>query len=106
MIFSVSWAMALSFALVVYVLPASVVGAVSGGLTSALLRQEWGDREAALDIVFASVLMVLSMFVLNVIYRNSTTVSFAALLGVGLTISTASVVVRHLILLTLRSSNQ
>ena len=96
--------MALWFALVAYVLPASVLGAVAGGLTSAVLRQEWGDREAALDIVFASVLMVLSMFVLNVIYRNSTTVSDSALLGVGLTVSTASVVVRHLILLTVRSS--
>ena len=95
--------MALWFALVAYVLPASVLGAVAGGLTSAVLRQEWGDREAALDIVFASVLMVLSMFVLAVIYRNSTTVSDSALLGVGLTVSTASVVVRHLILLTLRS---
>ena len=95
--------MALFFALVVYVLPASVLGAVAGGLTSAVLRQEW-DREAAVDIIFASVLMVLSMFVLNVIYRNSTTDSFPALLGVGLTISTASVVVRHLILVTLRFS--
>ena len=74
-----------------------MLGAVAGGLTSAVLRQEWGDREAALDIVFASVLMVLSMFVLAVIYRNSTTVSFPALLGVGLTVSTASIVVRHLI---------
>jgi urea transporter len=88
----------------VYVLPASVLGAVAGGLTSAVLRQEWGDREAALDIVFASVLMVLSMFVLAVIYHNSTTVSFSALLGVGLTVSTAGVVARHLILLKLRSS--
>ena len=96
--------MAVIFGLVVYVLPASVLGAVAGGLTSVLLRQEWGTREAALDIIFASVLMVLSMFVLAVIYRNSTTVSFSALLGVGLTVSTASVVVRHLILLTLRSS--
>ena len=96
--------MALWFALVAYVLPASVLGAVAGGLTSAVLRQEWGDREAALDIILASVLMVLSMFVLAVIYRNSTTVSFSALLGVGLTISTAGVVARHLILLTLRSS--
>jgi hypothetical protein len=81
-----------------------MLGAVAGGLTSALLRQEWGDREAALDIILASVLMVLSMFVLAVIYHNSTTVSDSALLGVGLTISTAGVVVRHLILLTLRSS--
>jgi hypothetical protein len=78
-------------------LPASVLGAVAGGLTSALLRQEWGDREAALDIIIASVLMVLSMFVLAVIYSNSPTVSFSALLGVGLNVSTASVVVRHLI---------
>ena len=96
--------MALAFALVVYVLPASVLGAVAGGLTSAVLRQEWGDREAALDIVFASVLMVLSMFVLNVICSNSTTVSFYELFGVGLTISTAGIVARHLILLTVRSS--
>jgi len=48
--------------------------------------------------------MVLSMFVLAVIYSNSTTVSFSALLGVGLTISTASVVARHLILPPFRSS--
>jgi hypothetical protein len=96
--------MALVFALIVYVFPASVLGALAGGLTSAALRQEWGDREAALDIVFASVIMVLSMFVLAVIYSNNTTVSFSVFLGVGLTISTASVVVRHLILLTRRSS--
>ena len=97
--------MALWFALIVYVFPASVVGAIAGGLTSAVLRQEWGEREAAVDIIFASVLMVLSMFVLAVIYKNNTTVSFSALLGVGLTISTASVVARHLIL-TLRSSGR
>ena len=96
--------MALWFALRVYVFPASVLGAVAGGLTSAVLGQEWGDREAAVDIIFASVLMVLSMFVLAVIYRNSTTVS-SALLGVGLTISTASVVAKHLIR-TLRSSGR
>ena len=97
--------MALWFALIVYVLPASVVGAVASGLTSVMLRQHWGIRAAAVDIIIASVLMVLSMFVLAVIYRNSTTVSFSALLGVGLTISTASVVARHLIL-TLRSSGR
>ena len=97
--------MALWFALVVYVFPASVLGALAGGLTSAVLRQEWGDREAAVDIIFASVLMVLSMFVLAVIYKNNTTVSFSALLGVGLTISTASVVAKHLIL-TLRSAGR
>ena len=97
--------MALAFALIVYVFPASVVGAVAGGLTSAVLRQEWGDREAALDMVLASVLMVLSMFVLSVIYMNSTTVSFYELFGVGLTVSMASVVGRHLILLTRRSSD-
>jgi hypothetical protein len=62
MIFSPSWAVALTFALVVYVLPASVLGAIAGSLTSAVLRQEWGERAAALDILFASVLMVLSMF--------------------------------------------
>ena len=90
--------------LVNYVLPASVLGAVASGLTSLVLRQHWSIRAAALDIVFASVLMVLSMFVLAVVYRNNTTDSFSALLGVGLTISAASVVVRHLILLTLRSS--
>jgi uncharacterized membrane protein YfcA len=98
--------MALTFALVVYVFPASVVGAVAGGLTSAVLRQEWGERTAALDITIASVLMVLSMFALNVIYRDSTTVSFSVLLGVGLTISTASVVVRHLIVMKFDSSSQ
>ena len=92
------------FVLVNYVFPASVLGAVAGGLTSAVLRQKWSTREAALDIIFASVLMVLSMFVLAVICRNSTTVSFSALLGVGLTISTASVVARHLILPPFRSS--
>jgi hypothetical protein len=95
--------MALWFALVAYVLPASVLGVVASGLTSVVLRQHWGIRAAALDIIIASVLMVLSMFVLAVIYANRTTDSFPDSRGVGLTISTASVVVRHLILLTLRS---
>ena len=91
--------------LVNYVLPASVLGAVASGLTSLVLRQHWSIRAAALDVMFASVLMVLSMFVLSVIYMNSTTVSFYELFGVGLTVSMASVVGRHLILLTRRSSD-
>jgi uncharacterized membrane protein YfcA len=88
----------------VYVLPASVVGAVAGGLTSAVLRQEWGTKAAALDIIFASVLMVLSMSVLAVIYLDRTTVSFSELFGASLAISTASIVLRHLIPLKLHSS--
>jgi hypothetical protein len=94
--------MALAFALIVYVWPASVLGALAGGLTSAALRQEWGTREAALDIAFASVVMVLSVFVLNVIFRNSPTVSFSEVIPAGLTISTASIVVKHLMLRTTR----
>jgi branched-subunit amino acid transport protein AzlD len=97
--------MALSFVVVAYVLPATVLGVVASGLTSSVvLRQHWGIKVAALDTICASVVMVLSMFVLGVIYANRTTDSFPDSRGVGLTISTASVLARHLILLTLRSS--
>jgi len=48
--------------------------------------------------------MVLSMSVLAVIYLDRTTVSFSELFGASLAISTASIVLRHLIPLKLHSS--
>jgi uncharacterized membrane protein len=96
--------MVLWFVLVEYLLPASVLGVLAGRITSVVLRQDRGAKAVALDIIFALVFMVLWMFALPVIYAAQTTVSFSESLGVGLTVSTASVVVRHLILLTLRSS--
>jgi hypothetical protein len=95
--------MVLAFVLVVYVLPASVLGVVAGGLTSLMLRQDWDAKAVSMDVIFASVVMVVCMFVLAVMYAARTNVSLSELLGLGLTISTASVVVRHL--LTPRSSN-
>ena len=95
--------MLLWFLLVEYLLPASMLGALAGRITSVVLRQDRGTKATVLDIIFALVAIVLSI-VLAVIYGPRTPASFSESLGVLLTISTASVVVRHLILLTLRSS--
>jgi len=96
--------MMLWFVLVEYLLPASVLGVLAGRITSVVLRQDRGTKAVGLDIIFALVFMVLWIFALPVIYGAQADVTFSESLGVGLTVSTASVVVRHLFLLTLRSS--
>jgi hypothetical protein len=93
------------FVLTVFVLPATGLGVVAGGLTCLMLRQHWGVKAAAIDAVVASGIMVVSMYVLSAIYDALGTHSTSDL-PVALTISTFSVVAKHLVLPALRSSNQ
>jgi hypothetical protein len=103
MIFPLSTAMFVWFVLLVYVLPASVLSIVAGGLTCLVLRQHWGVKAAAVDATFASVVMFVAMFALGVIYAARNLHATPELPRLGLTISTLCVVVKHL--LTRLSSN-
>ena len=76
--------MLLWFVLVEYLLPASMLGALAGRITSVVLRQDRGSKATALDIIFALVFMVLWMFALPAICGTQTDVSFSESLGVGL----------------------
>jgi hypothetical protein len=88
-----------------FALMASVLGVPVGGLTCLLVRQRWSVKAAVVDAVLASAISLASIFVLSVVYEalesNSTSV-----LPVALTISTASVAVKHLMPSALRSSTQ
>lgn len=96
--------MILWFVLVEYVLPAGMLGVLAGRFTTVVLRQDWSNKTAALDFIFASVVIAISIVLGSVIFGSRTDVSFSEAFGVLFTISTASVVVRHIILLTFRSS--
>lgn len=93
------------FVLTVFVLPAAVLGVVAGGLTCLMLRRHWGIKTTVIDAVVASVTMVVSIYVLSAIYDALGTHSTSDL-PVALTISTFSVVAKHLVPPALRSSNQ
>ena len=93
------------FVLTVFVLPATVLGIVAGGLTCLMLRQHWGVKAAAIDAVVASVIMVVSIYVLSAIYDALGSHSTSDL-PEALTISTFTVVAKHLVPPALRSSSQ
>jgi hypothetical protein len=81
-----------------------VLGVAAGGLTCLILSQHWGGRAAAIDAVLASVVFVVSSYVIVAVAMAVGALQRGAAPGLWLpyAISTASVVVRHL--LTRRSS--
>lgn len=102
-----SLAAELFFLLAFCVLPAIALGIFAGKLTCLMLRKHWGVRAATIDAIFASIVMVFIFYTLLFIDNASEPMlsnrypvfaryDLALMLGAGLTISTLSVVVRHL----------
>jgi phage baseplate assembly protein W len=82
------------------VLFASVLGTGAGGLTCLVLRRSWGLKEALIDAVIAA---VVAAYVVSAI--ESARGVWESRVALILAIAVASVVVRHLIRLALRSAN-
>src|SRR5277367_2216212 len=87
--------------------PAFALGVVAGGSICSILGQRWSLRTALIDAVLASVVWVSCSYVITDIAMSLGSLQRGAGPGPWLdyTISTASVVIRHLTLLTLRSSD-
>jgi hypothetical protein len=85
------------------VLFAGVLGIGAGGLMSLALRRSWGLKEALIDAVLAAVVAVVAAYVVAAI--ESARGVWESRIVLILTIAVASVVVRHLIRLRLRSAN-
>ncbi|MGA6984446.1 MAG: hypothetical protein WBZ01_00205 [Terriglobales bacterium] len=88
---------------VVNLLFASVLGVGAGGLTCFMLRRPWGLKAAVIDAVFAAIVGVIAAYVVSAIeIARGVWESRVALI---LAIAVASVVIRHLVRLALRSAN-
>ena len=80
---------------------ASVLGIGAGGLTCLVLRQPWGLKAAVIDAVLAAVVAVIAAYVVSAIeIARGVWESRVALV---LAIAAGSIVLRHLLRLTLRS---
>jgi phage baseplate assembly protein W len=85
------------------VLFASLLGIGAGGLACLVLRRPWGIKVALIDAVLAAVVAVVAAYVVAAI-ENARGI-WESRVTLILVIAVASVVVRHLIRLALRSSN-
>lgn len=85
------------------VLFAGVLGIGAGGLTCLVLRRSWGLKEALIDAVLAAVVAVVAAYVVAAI--ESARGVWESRIVLILAIAVTSVVVRHLIRLTLRPTS-
>jgi hypothetical protein len=88
---------------IINVLFASVLGIAAGGVTCLVLHRPWGLKPALIDAILAAVVAVIAACVVGVI--ESATHVWGSRVTLILVIGAASVVVRHLMRLSLRSSN-
>jgi hypothetical protein len=88
---------------VVNVLFASVLGVGAGGLTCFLLRRPWGFKDALIDAVLAAVVAIVAAYLVSAI-ENARGV-WESRVALILAIAAASIVIRHLMRLALRSAN-
>ena len=88
---------------VVNVLFASVLGVGAGGLTCFLVRRPWGFKDALMDTVLAAVVAVVAAYLVSAI-ENARGV-WESRVALILAIAAASVVIRNLMRLALRSAN-
>jgi hypothetical protein len=89
--------------LLVNIIFASVLGIGAGGLTCLVLRRPWSLKAALIDAVLAAVVAVIAAYVVSAIDNARGVLD--SRVGPVLAIAAASVVVRHLIRLGVRSSN-
>jgi hypothetical protein len=88
---------------IINVLFASVLGIAAGGFTCLVLHRPWGPRPALIDATLAAVVTVIAAFVVGAIETASHV--WRSRVTLILAIGAASVVIRHLMRLSLRSSN-
>jgi hypothetical protein len=82
---------------------ASALGICAGGLTGLVLRRPWSLKAAVIDGVLAAVVAVIAAYVLAAI--DSARGVLESRVALVLAIATASIVVRHLMRLAVRSAN-
>jgi hypothetical protein len=87
----------------VNVILAGVLGICAGGLTCLVLRRPWSLKAALVDAVLAAVVAVISAYVVSAI--DNARGALESRVGLILAIAAASVVVKHLMRLAVRSSN-
>jgi hypothetical protein len=85
------------------VLFASVLGVGAGGITCLVLRRPWGVKDFLIDAALAAVVAVIAAYVVSAV--EATRGIWESRVALILAIAVASVVVRHLIRLALRSAN-
>lgn len=88
---------------IVNVLFASVLGIAAGGFTCLVLHRPWGLRPALIDATLAAVVAVIAAYVVGAV--ESTNHVWGSHVTLISAIGAASVVIRHLMRLSLRSSN-
>ena len=86
--------------LLVNVIFAGVLGIVTGGLASLVLRRPWGLKAAIIDAVLAVVVAVIAAYVVSAI--DDARGVLESRVGLVLAIAAGSVVLRHLFRLALR----
>lgn len=86
---------------VVNIILAGVLGIGAGGLTCFVLHRSWTLRAAAVDVLLAMVVAVIATYVLAAI--GTARGVWASVVGPVLAIAAASVVLRHVVRLLLRS---
>jgi hypothetical protein len=84
------------------ILFASVLGIGAGGLTCLVLHRSWGLKAALIDAVLAAVVAVTAAYAVAAI--ESTRGVWESRVTLILAIAVASVVVRHLLRLAVRSN--
>lgn len=87
----------------VNVILAGVLGICAGGLICLVLRRPWSLKAALVDAVLAAVVAVISAYVVSAI--DNTRGVLGSRVGLILAIAAASVVMKHLMRLAVRSSN-
>lgn len=88
---------------IINVLFAILLGIASGGLTCLVIHRPWGLKPALIDAILAAVVAVTAAYVVGAM--DSASHVWESRVTLILVIAAGSVVVRHLIRLSLRSSN-
>jgi hypothetical protein len=89
--------------LIINIVLAGVLGIVTGGLMCLVLRQPWGLRTILLDAVVAAGVGFVAAYVLASIAAARGV--WGSVVGLVLGIAAASVIVLHIVRLSLRSSH-
>src|SRR3954454_2994045 len=88
---------------VINLLFASVLGIAAGGVSCLVLHRPWGIKPAFMDATLAAVVAVIAAYVIGAI--ESASHVWGSHVTLILVLGAATVVVKHLMLLSLRSSN-
>jgi hypothetical protein len=87
--------------LIINIALASVVGVVTGGLTCLVLRQPWSLKTVLLDAALAACVGLVAAYALATI--EAARGVWGSLVGLVLAIAAVSIIVAHIVRLSLRS---